>query len=132
MVRLRAHRRSGHAIVIALVVLVLVAAAGAAIATFLQLEMRSSLQESRRIQLVALGDAALAEALAELSRSRAYRGSAERRFGKGTIGSTVRAIGVDRYEIVSTATVTGRDRRVVAEVSFSGSKPSLVSWKLTP
>ena len=125
-------RRNGHAIVIALVVLVIVAAAGAAIATFLQLEMRSALQESRRIQLVALGDAAMAEALAELARSERFRGAPERRLGHGTIGSTVRAVGVDRFEVVTVARVTGRERRSIAEVQLIGFTPTLLNWRLAP
>lgn len=129
----RARRRAGgYAIGIALVVLVLVGAAATAIAVSLQLESRTSMQEARRIHLVALGDAALAEALAELARSRSFQGAPEHRLGNGTIGSTVRAVGANRFEIVTTARLRGWQQVVVAEVATGGSIPAVVSWKLAP
>lgn len=125
-------RERGYAIGIALVVLVLVGAAAAAIAVSLQLEARTSLQEARRIHLVALGDAALAEALAELAWSKGFQGAPEHGFGNGTIASTVRTLGANRVEIVATATHRGWERQVVAEVTTVGSVPALLSWKLAP
>lgn len=130
MVRRPLRRPSGHALVLALVVLVLVGAAGTAIAVTLQLESRTSLQESRRIRLVALGDAALAEALAELDRNEGFRGAPEHRLGQGTIASSVRTLGLDRYEVVATATVAGRRRETRAEVDTSGPTPRVVGWRL--
>lgn len=120
----------GYALAIALIVLVLVGAAGTAIAVTLRLETRSSLQESRRIHLVALGDAALAEALAELARDEGFQGAPERRLGRGTIASSVRTLGLDRYEIVATATFSGWRREVWAAVDTSGSTPRVRSWKV--
>ncbi len=114
----------------ALTILVLVGAAASSIAIGLRLETRSSLQETRRIQLVALSDAAMAETLAELARNRRFAGVTERLFDKGTLASTVRPLGLDRYEIVTTARVTGRERRVRAEILITSSGPSLLTWNL--
>ncbi len=127
---MRRRRDAGHAIAIARVVLVLVGAAAAAIAVGLQLEARSSLQESRRIHLVVLADAALAEALAELASSKGFQGAATRRFGRGTIASRVTTLGLDRYEIVATATFAGWRREVWALVDTGGSTPRVTSWKV--
>lgn len=121
--------RSGHALVIALVVLVLVGAAGTSIAVTLQLEARTSLQESRRIRLVALCDAALAEALAELARSQGFQGAPEHRLGQGTISSSVRTLGLDRYEVVATAVLAGWRQQARAEVDTSGPMPRVVRWQ---
>lgn len=127
----RAPRRgSGHVLAISLLVLVLVGAAGAAIAVTLQLETRASLQESRRIHLVALSDAALADALAELARSKGFQGAPERRLGRGTIASTVRTLGLDRYEIVATSTYAGWRREVWALVHTGGTRPRVMAWKV--
>ena len=123
-------RSTGQAVAVALVVLVLVGAVGTAIAVTLQLETRTSLQESRRIRLVALSDAALAEALAKLDGSGRFKGAAEHQLDKGTISSSVRTLGLDRYEIVATATLSGWRQETRAEVDTSGSTARVVSWRV--
>ncbi len=128
--RRRLRRGSGHALAIALVVLVLVGAAGTAIAVTLQLETRTSLQESRRIRLAALGDAALAEALAELARDPGFRGAPERRLDHGTISSRVETLGLNRYAIEATAVVSGRRQTISAEVATGGPAPRVMSWRI--
>lgn len=127
----RALRRpSGHALAIALLVLLLVGSAAAAIAVTLELASRAALQESRRIHLVALGDAAMAEALAELALSKGFQGAPEHRLGRGTIASTVRTLGLDRYEIVATSTYAGWRREVWALVHTGGTRPRVMAWKV--
>ena len=132
MVRRPPRRSSGHALALALVVLVLVGTAGTAIAGAIQLEARASLDESRRIRLAALSDAALAEALAELTHNRGFRGAPERRLDRGTITSRVRPLGLDRYEIEAEAVVAGRSRTVRAEVDTGGAEPRVLAWELVP
>ena len=130
---MRSRRNSGgYAIAVALIVLVLVGSAATAVAISLHLETRASQQEARRIRLVALGDAALAEALAELARSKGYLGSPEHPFGNGTIGSTVSALSANRFEITATASFRGWQRTSTAEVVTTGSGPAVVSWRLAP
>ncbi len=128
MIRVVRHE-FGHALVVALVVLLLVGSAATAIAVTLQLETRTSAQEARRIRLVALNDAAMAEALAELARSGSFQGSPEHRLDKGTISSSVRTLGLDRYEITATANLAGWSQVAVAEVDTSGSTPRVLTWQ---
>jgi len=129
-VRSRHRHQEGHTLLFALVVLVIVGAAASAVGLSLQMEMRSSQQESRRVRLVALGDAAMAETLAELDRRPSFQGMDEREFGGGTIASTVRALSSDRYEVVTTAQVRGARRRIVSEVRTTGSIPTVLTWKI--
>jgi type II secretory pathway pseudopilin PulG len=128
---IRTRRRSeGYAIAVALIVLVLVGAAATAIAVGLRLETRAAQQESRRIHLVALADAAVAEALAELAQNKGFSGAAERRLGLGTISSSVRPLDADRFEIVATARLRGWEQQVVTEVVTTASTPTVVSWRI--
>lgn len=123
-------RRQGYAIAVALIVLVLVGSAATAVAIGLQLETRAAQQESRRIHLVALTDAAVAEALAELAQSKGFPGTPERRLGTGTISSTVRALAADRFEITATARLKGWEQRAVADVAMPGNAPAVVGWRI--
>lgn len=123
-------RSSGHALALALVVLVLVGAAGTAIAVTLELDTRISLEESRRVRLAALSDAALAEALAELASNPGFSGAAQRRLDRGTISSEVRKVGFDRHEITAIALLAGWRREVRAEVDTGGPVPRVLSWRV--
>ena len=65
-------RQSGHALFVAMIIMVLVASAIALLATHYGVRARLGSQEARRIHLVALTDAAVAESLAHLSETSGF------------------------------------------------------------
>lgn len=125
--------RKGHVLLAALVVLMLVASAAALLASHFSLKVRLVSEESRRIHLVALSDAAMAEALAELAAESSFRGHGERQFGDGRIASRVRSLPHDQAEITATATYRGWTRRSRALVALQPNGPVVLTWSvLTP
>ena len=68
-------RDRGYSLIAALIVVVLVGAAASFVAASLSLRLRITRQESIRIRLIALNDAALAEALAFLAQNVNFSGS---------------------------------------------------------
>ncbi len=123
-----ARKRSGHALMVAMIVILIVASAVALISTFYRIQTRASLQQNRQIRLVALNDAAVAEALAHLAESEGFRGQATHEFGDGEISSAVRSLADDRREIVATATYRGWTRRTRLEVTLVAGGPRVDSW----
>jgi Tfp pilus assembly protein PilX len=128
------HRRSesGHALVFALVALLMVSVAGALLAGSLLLHLRTARYEADDVRLTALADAAVAASLAELAASPASRGLTERDFGGGSIASDI-----DRPEpelaVVVARAVCGRStRRVRAEVRLTAAGPRVVAWRPLP
>ncbi len=115
---------------VAMIVILIVASAAALISTFYRIQTRSSLQQSRQIRLVALNDAAVAEALARLAESDGFRGEAPREFGDGEISSEVRSLGDDRREILATATYRGWTRRTRVEVTMVVGGPRIDTWAI--
>jgi type II secretory pathway pseudopilin PulG len=123
-------REAGFALPGALLAVFLVSIALALVAASLQLRMRLVQRESRAVTLMALSDAALAEALAHLSENAAFRGSPEHAFGGGSLKSRVQPISAIRFEIEATATYAGRSRTVEAEVIRPpGETPRVVHWR---
>lgn len=122
----------GHALLVALVVLTLVASALTLLLAHLGLRARLVSQEARRIQLVALNDAAVAEALASLAAKPGWRGISEHRFGSGLIRSRVRHRPDDRAEITAIASYRGWQRRTTTVVRLTPSGPRVVSWTALP
>lgn len=124
--------RKGHALLAAIVVLLLVASAAALLASHLGLKARLVSQESRRIHLVALSDAAMAEALAELAAKTSFRGHDERQYGEGLIASRVRSLPDDKAEITAVATYRGWRRQTRARVVLQPTGPVLLDWSVLP
>lgn len=121
-------RASGHALMVAIIVVLIVGSAAALLFTHHSLQTRLVHQQSRRIHLTALNDAALAEALAGLAASRIFRGSAPHPFGDGEINSRVRSIGENRREIVASASYRGWSRRTRVEVTLGPGGPWVDRW----
>lgn len=118
--------QEGSALLTAVLTLFLVAVALALLAASLQLRMRLVKGEVETIQLVALADAALAEALAGLYADPLFPGEQEHALGRGTIESQVTHLGFGRYDVVATGTYAGGKRSVFAEVvRWTGSPETL-------
>jgi hypothetical protein len=113
---------------VAMIVILIVASAVALISTFYRIETRASLQQSPQVRLVALNDAAVAEALAHLAESEGFRGQAPHDFGDGEISSAVSSLGDYRREIVASATYRGWTRRTRLEVTLVVGGPRVDSW----
>lgn len=122
---------NGFALPGALLALLLLSVALALVAASLQLRMRLVQRESRSLTLTALSDAALAEALARLSESASFRGTAAHAFASGTLASEVHPItGVD-FRITATAAYAGRERVVEAGVVRPpGQTARVVRWRV--
>ncbi len=135
MVTARGRRRrseSGHALIFALVALLMVSVAGALLAGSLLLHLRAARHEAEDVRLAALADAAVAASLAELAASRASRGLIEREFGGGSIASAIDRPAPGWAVVVARAVYRGRARRVRAEVRLTAAGPRVVAWRPLP
>jgi type II secretory pathway pseudopilin PulG len=128
VVRVR-RRDHGYALLAALVVLVLVSIALALLATALQIRMRLVRQENEALHLGALSDAALAEALYNLTYDAEFSGKEEHPFGPGGIASEVEKLGVDHYRVRATGIYAGQRRAVEAEVWRTYRRARVVRWR---
>lgn len=122
-------RDCGYALLAALVVLVLVSIALALLATALQIRMRLVLQENEALQLGALSDAALAEALHGLTYDTEFAGNEEHPFGAGAIASEVEKLGPDHYRVQATGVYAGQRRTTEAEVVRTYNGAQVVRWR---
>jgi hypothetical protein len=126
-------RESGHALLLALIVIVLVGVAGAVLTITLGLHLQMARDETQHIQLVAMSDAAVAESLALLAASPGFGGVTTRDFGPGQIESTIQTINASRRRIIATATLTsGRELRVAADVRLLDTGLVVTSWQRLP
>lgn len=125
----------GYALLLALLVLLLISTVASLVATSVTLRSRLAQDEARRIHAGALADAAMARTLAELSRSRGYRGYENEPFGRGStsvwVGTPLgepyrrRVVAIGRYG-------TGA-RSLEALVAFDlEGVPIIVSWDVVP
>nr|MDP9122170.1 hypothetical protein [Acidobacteriota bacterium] len=110
-------------------VIVLLAIALAFIAESLALRMRLVRQESRTITLVALSDAAVAEAVGDLARIPSFRGAPEHPFGGGSLASQISTLAAGRYLVRATATLGGERRVVEAEIESDTLGMRVVRWR---
>ena len=125
-------REKGYSLIAALIVLVLVGAAASFVAASLSLRLRVTRQESIRIRLTALNDAALAETLALLAQNIDFPGSQKYGFGRGTIATEVTTLepgSEPKVEILVSSWFAGRTRQVRAEVRLTTSGPVVLSWR---
>jgi hypothetical protein len=135
MVTARGRRRrseSGHALIFALMALLMVSVAGALLAGGLLLHLRAARHEAEGIRLTALADAAVAASLAELAASPFSRGLAEREFGGGSIASDIDRPEPGRAVLVVRAVYRGGTRRVRAEVRLTAAGPRVTAWRPLP
>ena len=119
----------GYALLAALVVLLLVSISLAILATALQIRMRLVRQETEALQLGALSDAALAEALFNLTYNTGFLGNPEHAFGQGCIASQVQTLGPDRYRVLATGVYAGQRRTAEAEVVRTVGGARVVRWR---
>lgn len=129
-------RQSGQALLLALLVLLLVATGMSLLGRTLLLEMRSVQSQAARLELQALSDAALAEALARLAEQPGTSGLPRRRLGPGTYEARIeRATGTRRasriVDVELLAEVGARSQRSVARVRLADDRPpEVLAWRL--
>jgi hypothetical protein len=128
---LRSHN-SGHALFVALLVMVLVAASVALLAGHFGLRSRLVSQEARRIHLAALSDAAVAESIARLNESSGFAGIRHRPFGGGAIASQIESLSESRRLIVATADYRGWTRVTRVQVYLHPTSIEIESWSVQP
>jgi len=131
MVRRARHQEPerGYALLVTLVVILLLFFALSLLAGALQIRMRLVRQEAQTLKLIALSDAALAETLASLTYDPGFSGITEQSFGGGRIASTVRPLGLNRYEVLATAFYAGKLRAVDAEAVRTPQGARVVRWE---
>ena len=115
-----------------MIVMVLVASAMTLLATHYGLRARLVSQEARRIHLLALTDAAVAESMAKLSESSGFGGVPQREFGGGTIASEIESLPDDRRAILATASYRGWIRKVHVQVKLETGSLKVESWSTLP
>lgn len=125
-------RQAGHALLVALVILLVAASAATMIAVHFGFRARLVSQESRRIHLVAMTDAAVAESLARLDQGSGFTGVPERSFAGGAISSEVTALPDDRRLILATARYRGWSRQVEVRVELETAGLVVESWTPLP
>ena len=121
-------RQTGHALLVAMIILLLVASALTTVAAHFGFRARLMSQEARRIHLVAMTDAAIAESLASLNQTASYVGVPEREFGGGTIGSEITSLPDSRRQILAIAQYRGWRRRVRVRVEIQTAGLAVESW----
>lgn len=122
----------GIALLTALVVLLLVSLALALLAAALETRLRLVRQETTALQLGALADAALAEALYGITHDAHFAGHPEHPFGPGSLASEVTPLGVGRYRVVARGSFGGQARRVEAEVQRTPQGARVMRWAKLP
>ena len=125
-------RQSGHALFVAMIVMVLVAAASALLAGHFGFRSRLVSQEARRIHLVALNDAADAETIAKLSESAGFAGVTKKEFGGGSFASEIETLSASRRVIVATSTYRGWTREIRVQVRLHLGSIEIESWATVP
>lgn len=127
---MRRKRERGYALLLALVVGSLVLAAMALAAAALEHRMWLLRQESRVIRLVALTDAGLAQALAELSVNPGYGGAGEQSFGGGSFEIGVVPVDDEHVRVTVRASHGGGRRAIAALVQLDATlPPRVVGWQ---
>ncbi len=129
LLRLPPRRRAeqGNALLLALLVLVLVTTGALLVSSALMLRMREVQEEMIALRLTAMADAAVAETLAQLSKSKAFRGS-DRSFGGGRISSELIASDGPKRSLLIEARYARRVRTVQLDVLLTRKGPRVVGW----
>jgi Tfp pilus assembly protein PilX len=122
---------SGQVLLMALMVLLLASIAAALVASSLLLSLRVAREEAIQVQLQALTDAAMAEALASLARDPAFPGAEAHALGPratGSIWSRVEALAPQRVAVRAGGSYGEHRRSVRADVVLGHWSPRVVSW----
>jgi Tfp pilus assembly protein PilX len=122
-------RAKGAVLLTVALVLVLVMAGLALVDGALLARARATRDESRRVELQALADAAMAEALANLAHDRHHRGVRPHAFARGAISSRIEPAGTDRFRVEAVAELAQNRQTIVAEVSLFLGRPAVVAWQ---
>lgn len=122
----------GQALVVALVALLLLGAALALVAGTLVARMNRVRAEARETVLLALGDAAVAETLANLAAWPVSPGVAPRDFGGGTIESRVTRLPHDGFTAVAQAAYRGESLSVEVKGRLTELGPVVDGWRRLP
>ena len=133
----RSDGSSGHALVLALVVLLLTATSMMLLSKSLLVRWQRVWSEADRIELVALADGAMAQSLAALAERETFTGAPARPLGRGTIESRVqpvpafeRSSPTAREVIVEvTSRIGGRSFHQRAVVALTEQGPRVLSWQ---
>jgi len=129
MVSMRARGQGGFALLVAIAVTALLGMAVLAASQWLQVRTLELRQEARQVALVALGDAALAEALAALAADPSCPGVGPHPFGGGVISARV-AVGDDRHRLVRASARLGDAAGLVeARVELTPAGPRVLGWR---
>lgn len=115
-----------------MIVMVLVASAATLLATHYGFRARLVSQEARRIHLVALTDAVVAESVANLSESPGFAGVPQREFGGGTIESEIDTLSEKQRAILATATYRGWTRKIRVVICLNLGSIAVESWSTHP
>lgn len=120
----------GSALLLALVAVVVVALAVSLTAGFLQNRTRTLTRDIRSVELTALADAAMAEALARLAENSAFSGVDRHAFGSGEIGSSVTGLSAGMVQVRATGASGEWRVSIVAEVRTNGVLgPRVLRWR---
>jgi hypothetical protein len=115
-----------------MIVMVLVASAVTLLATHFGFRTRLASQEARRIHLVALTDAVVAESIAKLDESASFEGVSLKDFGGGTLSSEVESLSTSRRVILATSSYRGWTRQVRVQVRLHMGSIEVESWSVLP
>lgn len=124
----RRSSESGHALGLAVVILLLLSTGASLLALDLSARLRADREAARALELRLLGDAAIARALAALDESGVLT-QAETPFGRGSIESEGRSLGTRRWVLKATATIGRDQRQLEIEVVRSGGSLQVVRWQ---
>ena len=109
-------RESGAALVLVLFAVTLVVTSVLLTAALLDGRQLAARYEYRSVVLTSLSDAAIAETLARLSADAAFDGIPERRFGQGSVSSTVSVTAGGTRLVIAVGSYDGWRSVVTAEV----------------
>ncbi|MEM9290798.1 MAG: hypothetical protein AAGD01_03885 [Acidobacteriota bacterium] len=118
----------GAALVTALLTLLLVSVALAIAGGSLLMDLHALRHEARAVEVSALTDAAVADALAHLSADDSFAGFTAYGFGEGELESAVSFEGGLRYRVRAGASLRGSGRCVEVEVSRQQERLTVLRW----
>jgi hypothetical protein len=131
MVSRRRHETGQALLMVTLVLLLLMLGIGL-VDDALAARLRATRDESLRVELDALADAAMAEALANLAAGSSYPGAPAHPFARGMISSRIVWLAETRYEVTALGSLGARQRALRAEVDRPWGRPIVSSWRVLP
>lgn len=129
MVSVRASRRRGFSILMAMAALFVVTIAAQSVYQILLRDLVGVRAADRRAALRALTDAALASTLAHLDADPSFAGLPPQRFGGGIIRSSVEKSPGGSLQVLASADRLGERSAVLAEVKRTPAGIAVAGWK---